>query len=84
MGTSRSENAGRTGMKGECDMRKKLSLMLILNLLLCIGIITASGVAYAAADKSQYSLSGTQYQLYTDDACTSVAADANGSTTPRR
>ena len=66
-------------MKGECDMRKKLSLMLILNLLLCIGIITASGVAYAAAGNSQYSLSGTQYQLYTDDACTSVAADANGS-----
>ena len=60
-------------------MRKKLSFMLILNLLLCIGIIAASGVAYAAADNSQYSLSGTRYQLYTDEACTDAAVDINGS-----
>ena len=59
-------------------MRKKLSLILTLNLLLCIGVITASGVAYAAAGNSQYSLSGTQYQLYTDEACTVEAMDADG------
>ena len=79
MGASRSEIAERISMKGECDMRKKLSLILTLNLLLCIGVITASGVAYAAAGNSQYSLSGTQYQLYTDDACTVAAVDINGS-----
>ena len=79
MGTSRSEIAERSGMKGECDMRKKLSLMLIMNLLLCIGIIAASGVVYAATGNSQYSLSGTQYQLYTNVACTEAAVDAEGS-----
>ena len=78
MGTSRSEVVERISMKGECNMRKKLSLILTLNLFLCIGVIAVSGVAYAAAGNSQYSLSGTQYQLYTDDTCTEEAADADG------
>lgn len=60
-------------------MRKNLSLILILNLLLCIGVIAVSGVAYAAEGNSQYCLSGAQYQLYTDDACTDEAVDADGS-----
>lgn len=62
-------------------MLRKLSLIRNLNLLLCIGVIAASGAAYAASTESnsQYSLSGTQYQLYTDAACTEAAVDAEGS-----
>lgn len=66
-------------MKGDCDMRKKLSLILTLSLLFCIGTSYTAGAVYAAAVNSQYSLSGTQYQLYTDDACTDTAADISGS-----
>ena len=66
-------------MKGDCDMRKKLSLILTLSLLFCMGASSASDAAYAAAGNSRYSLSGAQYQLYTDEACTDAAVDVNGS-----
>lgn len=78
MGASRSEIAERTSMKGECDMRKKLSFILVLSLVFCIGSMAASGAVYAAAGNSQYSLSGARYQLYTDAACTAAAKDAAG------
>ena len=77
MGTSRSGIAERTCTKGDCDMQKKLSLILALSLAFCIGA-AASGVTYAAAGNSQYSLSGAKYQLYTNAACTAAAKDANG------
>ena len=38
-----------------------------------------TGGAYASTANSMYSLSGAQYQLYTDSACTAKAVAANGS-----
>ena len=53
---------------------------MLLACLSCLLAYSASeGEVYAASANSQYSLSGAQYQLYTDSACTKKASTADGS-----
>jgi hypothetical protein len=59
-------------------MLRKTSLIMLMSLACFLWTAAITDVAYAVAN-SQYSLSGAEYQLYTDSACTTKAKAADGS-----
>jgi uncharacterized surface anchored protein len=59
-------------------MLRKLSLILIMSMVCFIGAASVSDKVLAATGNSHYSLSGAEYQLYTDEACTLEAMDTDG------
>lgn len=75
--TSRRKTGWET-TKGVSDMLRKTSLILVMSLVCFLWTATAYDAVYAVSN-SQYSLSGAQYQLYTDSACTTKAKTAGGS-----
>ena len=58
-------------------MLRKISFFLILSLACLVWTAAFTDTVYAVAN-SQYSLTGAEYQLYTDSACTRKARDADG------